>query len=67
MEKYNLVEKVYGLWEQACEYDKQDPKSKFVVFSKDNPHVEDYNMYMEKLLKFQSKIDEIAREQGDEG
>ena len=33
------------LWVKACEYDKIDPNSKFVVFSKDNPWAKKYNKF----------------------
>ena len=32
-----------ALWIKACEYDKIDPKSSFVVFSDDNPFTKEYD------------------------
>lgn len=32
-----------ALWIKACEYDKIDPKSSFVVFSNDNPFTKEYD------------------------
>lgn len=39
MTSYNLKQ----LWKLACEFDKIDPESKFVVFSKSNPWAKKYN------------------------
>ncbi len=32
-----------ALWIKACKYDKINPKSSFVIFSKDNPFTKKYN------------------------
>ena len=42
--------KVRKLWQQACRYEKIDPKSKFVGFSNDNPFNKDYNYEMNKYM-----------------
>ena len=38
MLKELYIEHVVKQWKKACEYDNIDPKSKFVIFSKDNPY-----------------------------
>lgn len=49
-----LEQKVKGLWEKACKWDKIPPESKFVVFSDDNPHLKEYNEAVGQLQRFKS-------------
>ena len=41
---------VRRLWRKACKHEGIDPKSKFVVFSNENPWNDDYNAAMSKYL-----------------
>lgn len=45
-----LEKKVRLQWVKATRWEDIPPGSKFVVFSKDNPHVEEYNRLMGELL-----------------
>ncbi len=43
------IKQTKELWIKACEYEKIDPKSSFVVFSKNNPFTKEYD---EKRLAY---------------
>ena len=47
-----LEKKVHSLWIKACEWEKIPIESKFVVFSDENPYLEEYNEAISKLLRF---------------
>lgn len=43
--------KIKILWAKACKHDGIKPVERFVVFSKDNPHVKGYNKAMIEFQK----------------
>jgi hypothetical protein len=47
MTTYNIKE----LWQKACKYDNIPVNSKFVIFSKDNPFMAEYNQAVATLHK----------------
>ena len=48
----DIEQKVRGLWNKACSWEKIPPESKFVVFSNDNPYTREYNKAVGELLRY---------------
>ncbi len=53
MDSDALKVKVRELWHKACLFEGVKPESRFVEFSKNNPHVAAYDKAVQKLFKTQ--------------
>jgi hypothetical protein len=53
---YALKNAIAILWVKACEFDKIDPKSKFVCFSKNNVYAEQYNANVGILFDLKKSV-----------
>ena len=58
-------EEVKRVWNLVCEYEGVDPQTRFLVMSDDNPHREEYNRVMSRLLPLLLPL-LLARRSGDD-